>query len=110
MKQKEYLLNRQLKIWGVKLLNSEKVIKELIKRKLTVSAAESCTGGMIGEKITSVPGASEVFGFGFITYANDAKEKILGVKHETLASFGAVSQETAAEMAEGARKVSGSDI
>ena len=84
---------------------------ELLKAKnKTLSTAESCTGGMIGAAITSVPGASEVYGFGFITYANEAKEKILGVKHETLAAHGAVSPETAEEMAAGALRVSGADI
>ena len=76
----------------------------------TLAVAESCTGGMIGELITSVSGASEVYGFGFITYANEAKEQILGVKHETLEKYGAVSGETAREMAEGIRKTACSDI
>ena len=91
-------------------MNQETVVKILKEKNLTLSTAESCTGGMIGELITSVSGASEVFGFGFITYANEAKEKILGVKHETLEKFGAVSEETAREMALGTKKVAGSDI
>lgn len=91
-------------------MNAQSVIDILKEKNLTLSTAESCTGGMIGELITSVSGASEVYGFGFITYANEAKEKILGVKHETLERFGAVSEETAREMALGAKKVSGSDI
>ena len=91
-------------------MNAQSVIDILKEKNLTLSTAESCTGGMIGELITSVSGASEVYGFGFITYANEAKEKILGVKHETLEEFGAVSEETAREMALGAKKVSGSDI
>ena len=86
------------------------VVESLIKHKKTLATAESCTGGMIGKLITSVPGASDVYGFGFITYANEAKEKILGVKKETLEKYGAVSLQTASEMAEGAQKVSGSDI
>lgn len=86
------------------------VVELLKKNGKTLATAESCTGGMIGEQLTSVPGASEVYGFGFITYANEAKERILGVKHETLAAHGAVSEETAKEMAEGARRVSGADI
>ena len=91
-------------------MNAEAVVKILKEKNLTLSTAESCTGGMIGELITSVSGASEVYGFGFITYANEAKEQILGVKHETLEKFGAVSEETAREMALGAKRVSGSDI
>ncbi len=88
----------------------ETVVKLLKKKGKTLATAESCTGGLIGEKITSVPGSSEVYGFGFITYANEAKERLLGVKRETLEAYGAVSPETAAEMAEGARRNSGADI
>lgn len=91
-------------------MDAQSVINILKEKNLTLSTAESCTGGMIGELITSVSGASEVFGFGFITYANEAKEKILGVKHETLEKFGAVSEETAREMALGTKRVSQSDI
>ena len=86
------------------------LVSLLSENHKTIATAESCTGGMIGQSLTSVPGASEVYGFGFITYANEAKEKLLGVRHETLLSHGAVSPETAREMAEGARKVSGADI
>ena len=81
-----------------------------MKRNKTIATAESCTGGMIGEMITSVPGSSGVYGFGFITYANRAKHLLLGVKNETLETYGAVSPETAAEMSEGAQRVSGADI
>ncbi|MBQ8540262.1 MAG: competence/damage-inducible protein A [Clostridia bacterium] len=89
---------------------AEVVVNELNKKKLTVSTAESCTGGLIGKMITEVSGASSVYGFGFVTYANEAKMQLVGVKHETLEKYGAVSEETAKEMAEGARRVSGSDI
>lgn len=86
------------------------VVKSLQNKKMTVATAESCTGGLIGKMITEISGASEVYGFGFVTYANEAKMQLLGVKKETLDTFGAVSEETAREMAEGARRVSGSDI
>ena len=86
------------------------VVTLLKEKNKTLATAESCTGGMIGAAITSVPGSSEVYGFGFITYANEAKEKLLGVKHETLAAHGAVSPETAAEMAAGARRAANADI
>lgn len=86
------------------------VVKALLDKKLTLATAESCTGGLIGKMLTEVPGASSVYGFGFVTYANEAKEQLLGVKKETLETFGAVSEETAREMAEGARKVSGADV
>lgn len=89
---------------------AENIVQLLVEKKLTVSTAESCTGGMISCAITSVPGSSEVFGFGFVTYANEAKMKLLGVSGETLGSVGAVSEQTAAEMASGARKASGADL
>ena len=82
----------------------------LAKKSMTIATAESCTGGMIAELLTSVPGASGVFGYGFVTYSNEAKQNLLGVKEETLRAHGAVSGETVTEMAEGAMRVSGSDI
>ena len=91
-------------------MTNEQIISKLVEKNITISTAESCTGGSLGKIITSVSGVSSIYGFGFITYANEVKEKILGVKHETLESYGAVSPETALEMAIGARKVSGSDI
>ena len=98
-------------VYGVDVPSIESVVVEKLKEKhMTVAFAESCTGGLISKRITDVPGASEVFGFGFCTYANEAKMKILGVKEETLAAHGAVSEETASEMAQGALKVSGADI
>ena len=69
----------------------------------TVALAESCTGGMVGATITAVPGASDVFVAGLTTYTNDAKRRFLGVRRETLDAHGAVSAETACEMAQGAR-------
>ena len=91
-------------------MRNDEIISKLIENNITISTAESCTGGSLGKIITSVPGASSIYGYGFITYANEAKEKILGVSHETLEKHGAVSSETAMEMAKGAREVSGSDI
>ena len=82
----------------------------LIARGLTVSSAESCTGGMVASALTQVPGISAVFFEGYVTYANEAKEKNLGVSHETLERFGAVSHECAKEMAEGVRARSGADL
>lgn len=86
------------------------VVKLLMKENKTVSFCESCTGGSIASAITDIPGSSVVFGYGAVTYANEAKVKIAGVSEETLAKHGAVSEETALEMAEGIRKLSGSDI
>jgi nicotinamide-nucleotide amidase len=75
-----------------------------------MSAAESCTGGMIGCMMTSIPGSSDVFLGSAVTYSNESKERILGVSHHTLVDHGAVSEETAREMAKGAIDVYGSDV
>lgn len=83
--------------------------KLLIKKKYTMTTAESCTGGMIAARIVNAPGVSAVLKSGFITYANEAKEELLGVSHDTLEKFGAVSRETAEEMAEGAVKAAHTD-
>lgn len=80
----------------------EAVIRLLTKYELTVTTAESCTGGMIACKIVNVPGASEVFNEGFITYSNKAKRKNLDVSKNTLKKYGAVSEQTVKEMAIGA--------
>jgi nicotinamide-nucleotide amidase len=98
-------------VYGVDVPSIESVVVEKLKeRHLTVAFAESCTGGLISKRITDVPGASEVFGFGFCTYANEAKMKILGVKEETLAAHGAVSEETAYEMAQGLSLITKSNV
>lgn len=85
------------------------VVEELTKRKLTLTTAESCTGGMIASSIVNVPGASDVLMQGIVTYSNAAKMKYLGVKEETLKAHGAVSRETAYEMASGACHMTGTD-
>lgn len=98
-------------VYGVDVPSLESVLAEKLKAAhKTVSFAESCTGGLISKRFTDVPGASEVFGFGFVTYANEAKVKLLGVSPETLEKHGAVSPETAREMAVGAKNVSGADF
>lgn len=88
----------------------EDVVRELSARKMKVATAESCTGGLISERITAVSGSSEVFDCGVCSYANRIKEKLLGVSAETLSVLGAVSAETAIQMAEGVKKLSGADI
>jgi PncC family amidohydrolase len=89
----------------------EVVIGELLsKRHLTLATAESCTGGLIGHRLTEVPGSSEYFRGGIVAYSYDAKEHLLGVQHNTLYDHGAVSAETAVEMARGVRRVLGADI
>ena len=98
-------------VYGVDVQSLEQVVVEgLRKRGMTAALAESCTGGLIARRITSVPGASEVFGCGLVTYSNEMKMQLLGVSPETLAAHGAVSPETAIEMARGARKVGRADV
>ncbi len=87
-----------------------KVVKALQEKQLTLTTAESCTGGMIAQRITDVSGASQVFECGIVSYSNRIKAEILGVRPETLEQFGAVSEETAREMAEGARRRAGADL
>lgn len=82
----------------------------LADRKLKLATAESCTGGLVGHRITNVPGSSGYFEGGIIAYSYEAKERSLGVHHDTLYEHGAVSAETALEMARGARKALGTDI
>ena len=82
----------------------------LRKRELKLAVAESCTGGLIGDRITNVPGSSEYFLGGLVAYANEAKVALLGVSWDTLNTKGAVSQETVLEMARGARRILNTDI
>ncbi len=88
----------------------ESVVRLLKVRGKSLATAESCTGGLIANRLTDVPGASEVFAYGFVTYANMAKTDLLGVSAEDLATHGAVSDPVARQMAEGAVRVSGADL
>jgi nicotinamide-nucleotide amidase len=88
----------------------ETVGKLLRERGLTLAVAESCTGGRIGDWITDVPGSSGYFLLGTAVYSNEAKERVLGVSADTLRTHGAVSPETAEEMARGARRIAGADV
>ena len=89
----------------------EVVVGQLLSQhQLTLATAESCTGGLIGHRLTNVPGSSEYFLGGIIAYANEIKEHVLGVSQQTLEIHGAVSAETALEMARGARHVLGVDL
>lgn len=88
----------------------EKLVSLLVEKGLTVTTAESCTGGMIASQIVNVSGASDVFNAGFITYANSAKEAYAGVLSETLQTYGAVSSQVALEMARGVAKTADADV
>ena len=91
--------------------NMQQTVVELLRsKKMTVTTAESCTGGLVSEKLTRIPGASECFHCGFVTYSDEQKRRLLGVNAETLEKYGAVSEQTALEMSYGARRNSGADI
>ena len=98
-------------VYGVDVESLEQVVSALLlERGLTLSAAESCTGGLVAKRMTDLPGASRVFRGGVVSYVNDVKADILGVPREVLETYGAVSEETARAMAEGCRRVCGSDL
>ena len=88
----------------------ETVVKLLMDKNMTVSSAESCTGGMFAEMLTEISGVSQIFNESIVTYANEAKMKYLGVSKETLDKYGAVSEQTAYEMAEGLCSRTGADV
>ncbi len=89
---------------------AEALLMEARMKDVKISCAESCTGGLVGASLTEIAGSSDVFNGSAVTYSNEAKHKILGVKNETLANFGAVSEECACEMASGARKIYDADF
>ena len=92
-------------------MNQAKIVVDaLLAHKLRLATAESCTGGLVSEKITRIPGCSAGFVGGVCAYANEVKEKLLGVRPETLLQYGAVSAQTAQEMADGVRARTGADI
>lgn len=88
----------------------EVVVGRLLENQQTLAVAESCTGGLLANRITNVPGASEIFPAGYVTYANEAKERELGVPSDLLARVGAVSEEVACAMAEGVLRRAGTDF
>ena len=92
------------------MLLEEQLGEELRKRKLTIAVAESCTGGLLGSRITDVAGSSEYFLGGAIAYQNEVKEALLHVPHDVIAACGAVSSETAEAMARGCRELFKGDI
>lgn len=95
-------------VYGVNVAGLETVVvQELARQGKSLATAESCTGGLLAKRITDQPGASDVFGYGMVTYANEAKERLLGVPHDVLCAHGAVSPEVARAMAQGVREYSG---
>ncbi len=89
---------------------AKKILEKSKEKKLKLAFAESCTGGLLSALFTEIPGSSQVVDCGFVTYSNEAKIKMLGVKVETLRNYGAVSEEVAKEMAIGALRNSQSDV
>ncbi len=99
------------KVYGVDVSSLEEVVvRGLERRKLTISFAESCTGGLLAKRVTDISGASNVLGSSFVTYCNEAKIKLLGVSPDTIAAHTEVSAQCALEMARGVRALSGADI
>jgi len=98
-------------VYGEGAVTLEEVVGRLLgERRLTVALAESCTGGLVGHRLTNVPGSSAYVRGAVVAYADRAKQDLLGVRRETLAAHGAVSEETAGEMAAGARRAFGASI
>jgi len=98
-------------IYGIDAGTLENALVSLLAEKgLTIAVAESCTGGLVAKRITDIPGASRVFQCGVCTYSNEMKTRLIGVSPDTLEAHGAVSAETAAEMARGVRTLAGADI
>ena len=98
-------------VYSVDVETLEELVVSLLKEQgKTLATAESCTGGLLAKRLTDVSGSSAVFHMGCVTYANEAKEMLLHVDHQTLLDHGAVSEETAREMAEGILRRSGSDL
>lgn len=90
--------------------NAEKIVNLLIEKKLHITTAESCTGGMVASRIVDVANASKVFNVAYVTYANEAKEKYLNVDSKTIEKYGVVSEEVTKQMALGALKEANADI
>tara|TARA_A100001015_G_scaffold74099_1_gene82192 strand:+ start:1328 stop:1795 length:468 start_codon:yes stop_codon:yes gene_type:complete len=91
-------------------MTNKKIINKLIKNKITISVAESCTGGLIASEITSVPNSSNIFNLGLITYSNQSKEKLLKIKKQNLKKYGAVSAQICKDMVENLFKISKTDL
>ena len=91
-------------------MKKNKIIQRLIKKNITISVAESCTGGLVASEIISTPNSSKIFNLGIIAYSNKSKVKVLGVDKKNLLKFGAVSSQVCKGMVENLHKISKSDI
>ena len=89
---------------------SEKIVKKLIEKKITISVCESCTGGLLSSAITSVNGSSKVFSLGLVTYSNQSKSKILKIPKNIIKKYGAVSEQTCVSMVKKLNKISKTSI
>ena len=92
------------------IISTKNLVNSLIKKKLRLSFAESCTGGLLSSTITTIPGSSKIFDMGFVTYSNKSKIKILSVPKNIINNFGAVSRETCISMVRNLCKISKSNI
>lgn len=112
----EQMQEKFLKVLGENVYTTderplEQIVGELLREKgKTLAVAESCTGGLLANKITNIPGSSDYFLMGAVTYSNEAKIKVLGVSEKDIEEYGAVSEQVAAQMAEGVRRIAGSDF
>ena len=91
-------------------MNENELVKKLIEKKFKIAFAESCTGGLLAGTIVNVPSASKVLDMSFVTYSNESKTQLCGVKKETIDNFGVVSENVASEMCEGVCKVANSNV
>ena len=107
---KRFFLNLKAFILSIKSNKAYEVGKILLRNALKISTAESCTGGLLSSRLTDVSGSSAYVRINFVTYSNESKQKILGVSEKILKTFGAVSEQCAYEMAQGLKKLTGSDI
>lgn len=107
---KKFFLNLKAFLKSNNSKTQEKIAKILLRNALKIASAESCTGGLISSRLTDVAGSSAYIQANFVTYSNEAKQKILNVSQDTIAKYGAVSAECASEMAEGLLKLTNADI
>lgn len=107
---KKLILNFKAFIQQTQSKTPEKIGKILLRKSLQISSAESCTGGLVSSRLTDVSGSSAYIRMNFVTYSNEAKQKILNVSSETLENHGAVSEECAREMAHGLQQLTHSDV